>query len=127
MQLMTTHPNSSCTGVPEPSEWLARVADVLGRLRLKVARAGALAANDYRLAPRLTIDADATAAWSDQLSDALAEAGFAVDVRADPGEHPHPVIVRLGDERTDLLIPVVEYQHVAPRWAAARRGDYQVD
>ncbi len=99
--------------MPEPSEWLARVADVLGRLGLRWARAGALAANEYRLAPRLTTDADATTDWTEALPAALEEAGFGVKAMADPGDHPHLLIVRRGEERTDLLIPTVEYQEVA--------------
>lgn len=62
--------------MPEPSEWLARVADVLERLGLKWARAGALAANEYRLASRLTTDADAVAAWDASLPGALEHAGL---------------------------------------------------
>jgi hypothetical protein len=115
---MTTHLNSNFTVVQSPSEWFAGVADVLGRQRLKWARAGALAANEYRLASRLTIDADATAQWSDDLPEQLEAAGYSVKAMADLGEHPHLLIVRHGEERTDLLIPTVEYQELA-----LERGD----
>jgi hypothetical protein len=37
---------------------------------------------------------------------------------ADVGEHPHLLVVRKRDERTDLLIPTVEYQELA-----LERGD----
>jgi hypothetical protein len=110
---MTAHPNSNSTVVRSPSEWFVGVADVLGRLRLKWARAGALAANEYRLASRLTLDADATVQWDDELPRQLEVAGYTVKAMADPGERPHLLVVRHGDERTDLLIPTVEYQELA--------------
>jgi hypothetical protein len=53
---MTTRPNSNSIVVQSPSEWFAGVADVLGRQRLRWARAGALAANEYRLAALLGRD-----------------------------------------------------------------------
>src|SRR5690242_6794509 len=115
---MTIRRNSNSIAVPSPSEWFVGVADVFGRLRLKWARAGALAANDYRLAPRLTLDADAIVQWDDDLPESLERAGYEVKAMADPGDHPHLLIVRREDERTDLLIPTVAYQELA-----LERGD----
>jgi hypothetical protein len=99
--------------VPEPSAWLARVAEVVAGRGLRWAEAGALAANRYRLAPRLTADADALTSWVEDLPSLLEAAGFSVGVYADTDEPPHLLIVRDGAERTDLLLVTTEYQDVA--------------
>jgi hypothetical protein len=96
-----------------PSEWLESAAEVVGRITNRWGAAGALAANAYRLLDRATGDADMVVAWHAELIDALEAAGYSLRVIAYPGDTPHLVIARRGDERVDLLFPTVEYQEVA--------------
>lgn len=105
--------------MPEPSEWLASVGDVLDRLGLRWAAIGALAANRYRGEARFTADADALVEWDDRLIGALEDAGYQVQVVREGDEAPHLLRLRRGAERIDLLPPVIAYQDVALR----RAGD----
>lgn len=96
------------------SEWYAPVVDILERLAVPWALAGALAANRYRSVPRGTLDADIYTQWEPSLVDALEQAGYTVRQIVDPQiGHPHLMIAKRGDERIDLLVPTVEYQQLA--------------
>jgi hypothetical protein len=99
--------------VPSPSAWLAPIIEVLNDLEVRWSIAGGLAALRYRLAERYTADADLLTDWHPDLAQRLLSLGYAVTVLADPGEQPHLLLVRRGDERIDLLLRVVEYQDVA--------------
>jgi hypothetical protein len=107
-------PNWSSTVVPEPSEWFVAVAEVVDRITSRWALAGALAAGRYRLAPRATNDVDLYVEWRDDLVSTLEAAGYAVGQSIDPNaEHPHLLRCRRGQERVDVMIPVVDYQELA--------------
>lgn len=100
--------------MPSDSEWYAPVVDVLERLRLPWALAGALAANRYRAVPRATLDADLYTNWHASLVPSLEDAGYTVRQVVDPDVGtPHLLIVKHGQDRIDLLLPTVEYQEVA--------------
>jgi len=99
--------------VPEPSEWLASIGELLDELGIDWAAIGALAANRYRATVRFTSDADALVEWVERLDDALRARGYDVQVIADEGEPPHLLRLRRQEEQVDLLPPVVEYQQVA--------------
>jgi predicted nucleotidyltransferase len=94
---------------------LSNLAEILDAASIRWALMGALAANRYRLAPRLTNDIDLLLADSggslDELEQALESAGWSV-VRADPGGE----LLRLTHETygmADLLIAGTEYQQQA--------------
>jgi hypothetical protein len=103
--------------VPEPSEWLERIAELLDGLGLAWAVMGAVAANRFRGEARFTTDLDILVQPEDRLPVAAAAAGFAVQAIADPDEPPHVIVLRDRTVRVDLLPAVVEYQQVALRRA----------
>ena len=75
--------------------------------------AGAIAAQKHRLAPRFTTDLDLLVRWDDRLAAAFEADGFEVTALADPGEHPHLVLLRRPDAKVDLIVAIVDYQHLA--------------
>lgn len=97
----------------EPSDSSAAAAEILSGLGGRWALAGALAAQRYRLTPRMTTDADFLADFAPGLVDAFHDAGYEVTVLGAPGDEPHLVVVRGQGDRIDILLPVVPYQHVA--------------
>ncbi|MGH9194180.1 MAG: hypothetical protein ACRD1T_00380 [Acidimicrobiia bacterium] len=104
----------SSTDVPKNSEWYSPVVEILERLAIPWALAGALAANRYRAVPRASLDVDIYIEWNDSLVPALEDAGYTVrqltDVEID---HPHLLVLRRGEDRVDLLVTTVEYQRLA--------------
>jgi len=70
----------------EPSAWLASIAEIFDFVGVEWTLVGALAANRYCATPRFTTDV---------------------------GEPPHLIRCHRGAEAVDILLPVVEYQHVA--------------
>lgn len=102
----------SSTDELSPLAWLPRVTEVLDGLPTPWVIAGALAAERYRMLPRFTTDLDLLVRWHDGLPAALEENGYSARSMADPGEHPHLLMLR-GAERIDLIIPVTPYQDLA--------------
>lgn len=98
-----------------PSEWFESMAEVVGRLTDRWVKAGALAANEYRLAPRPTTDADLLVSWHDSLISTLEAAGYQpMRIHASPPDNPHLLMVRnpeVGD--VDVIIATEEYQELA--------------
>ncbi len=103
----------SSTDEPRPWAWLAPLAEALDDLGVPWAVAGALAADRYRTTQRFTVDLDLLVGWSDALPEAIEQLGYDVLLIADPDEPPHLIRLRSTTERVDLLIALVEYQHVA--------------
>lgn len=103
-----------------PSAWLASVVEIVRRITDRWAKAGALAAIEYRLVPRPTFDADLVVAWDPRIGPALESAGYTLRLIAAPGELPHLIIARKGEERVDLMFPTVDYQEVALARAVAK-------
>jgi len=97
----------------DPSAWLAAVAERLDQLGVPWVVAGAIAAQKHRLAPRFTTDLDLLVRWDDRLSTAFDAEGFAVRALADPGNHPHLLMLRRPDAKVDLIVAIVDYQHLA--------------
>lgn len=98
---------------PNPSAWLASIAEIFDGLGVDWALAGALAANVYRATPRFTTDLDAIATHDDRLVDRLRQEGYEVAVIADDGEPPHLLRCHRGPAAVDILLAVVDYQRVA--------------
>jgi hypothetical protein len=98
---------------PDPSAWIASIAEILDEAGVEWAIVGALAANRYRSTPRFTTDLDAMASFTPDLVERLTEAGYDVTVVADAGEPPHLLRCYRGAEAVDILIPVIEYQREA--------------
>ena len=72
--------------------------------------------------PRFTTDIDTLAEFHPDLINALEMAGYDLDVVADSGEPPHLIRCHRGEERIDILLPVVAYQ----REALARAVDHRL-
>jgi len=98
---------------PDPSAWIASIAEILDDVGVDWAIVGALAANRYRSTPRFTTDLDAMATFDPELVHRFKGAGYDVTVVSDPGELPHMLRCRRGSEAVDILIPIIEYQRVA--------------
>ena len=100
---------------------LSALAVILGSLSIRWALIGALAANRYRTAPRLTQDVDLLLAnpgpGLSALIDALAGAGWRVRHRDAEGELIRLTHDQLGN--ADLLIAGTDYQQEALRRAAS--------
>ena len=97
----------------EPSDSAASAAEILDRVGGRWALVGALAALKYRATPRMTTDVDVLAENVPGLAEAFSEAGYEVTVLAERNEPPHLILVRGHGDQIDVLLPVVEYQHVA--------------
>lgn len=109
----------SSTDEPRPWAWLAPLAEALDELGVRWAVAGALAADRYRTTQRFTVDLDLLVGWSDAIPEAMEKLGYDILLIADPDEPPHLVRLRSATERVDLLVALVEYQHVALARSAA--------
>jgi hypothetical protein len=99
--------------VREPSASAEAAAEIFDAAGVDYALAGGLAALRYRRTARLTVDADFLAAYRPGLADVFRDAGYDVIESADPGEPPHLLAVRGKGDVIDVLLAVVEYQHVA--------------
>jgi hypothetical protein len=97
----------------EPSDSAAAAAEILDGLGTRWALVGALAAARYRVAPRLTTDADFLVENSDGVAAAFRGRGYDVREIADPGQPAHMLLVRGHGDRIDILFPETEYQTVA--------------
>lgn len=98
----------------DPLEWARTAGRILEPLTSRWAIAGALAAVEYRRAPRGTVDADILVEWVPELPEALEREGFTVQSSLDPDVgHPHLLIAKRGGVRVDFLIPIVPYQELA--------------
>jgi hypothetical protein len=89
------------------------MTELLDQVGVRWAKAGALAALEYRADPRFTTDADILVSWDDRLPGKLTDAGYSVKAMADPGEHPHLLLTRTSTDRVDLLVACTEYQDLA--------------
>ncbi len=98
---------------PDPSAWLASIAEIFDDLGVDWTLVGALAANRFRSTPRFTVDVDTMAAFHPDLVVNLRNEGYVVDVVSDDGELPHLLRCRRGPESIDILLPVVAYQRTA--------------
>lgn len=63
-----------------PSAWLEAAGEVVNTVTDEWAEIGALAANAYRLSPRLTTDADMLISWNDGIVSALESANDTLDI-----------------------------------------------
>jgi hypothetical protein len=104
---------SDSTSGQELSEWLGTVAKTLDELKIDWVVAGALAAFRYRLNPRFTSDLDLLVRWDERIPTTFEQLGYEVRELRVPGDRPHLVLLRRGDERVDLIVSIVEYQDVA--------------
>jgi hypothetical protein len=93
--------------------WLGPIAELLDELEVRWVLAGALAADRYRAEPRYTTDLDLLITWSDAIPGALESFDYDVRTMADPGSHPHLLMLRSSRERIDLIVAVVPYQELA--------------
>ena len=98
---------------PDPSAWLASIAEIFDELGVDWTLVGALAANRYRATPRFTVDVDAMADLHPDMVQRLRAAGYDVEVIADEGDTPHLLRCHRGPESIDILVPVVAYQRTA--------------
>jgi len=96
--------------VREPSDYSDHFAERLRALGLVPVLIGALAANRYRRAPRLTIDVDFLTRSLDGVQAALEGDGLEVRTMADPGEAPHVAFIRGDGIRVDVIAAQTEYQ-----------------
>lgn len=98
------------------SGWFDAAAEVVSRLTNRWVRAGALAANQYRLAPRSTTDADMLLSWHDELVPTLEAAGYGpLRIHQSPGGEDHPYLLMSRGDRgeVDFMVAEVEYQELA--------------
>lgn len=82
---------------------LAAVVTVLDGLAIRWTLAGALAADRYRASHRYTADADLLIVWDDRLPEALAVAGFELNIAHDEGE-VHLIRARGAQGNVDLIV-----------------------
>jgi hypothetical protein len=115
-----TSQRRSSTDVREPSVSAEAAAEILDATGVEWALIGGLAALRYRRTPRLTVDADFLATYVPGLAEAFRDAGYEVTESAQPGEPPHLLAVRGKGDVIDVLLAVVEYQHVALERAVDR-------
>jgi hypothetical protein len=105
--------SSSSTGVREPSDSAESAAEVLDRVGGRWAFIGAIAALHYRTTPRMTTDVDVLAEPAAGLAEAFEAEGYHVTVFAEPDDEPHLITVRGHGDQIDVLLALVEYQHIA--------------
>lgn len=99
--------------MPSPLEWLEVVATELDALQCRWVVAGAAAAIEYRIVPRLTTDLDVLTTWDSRIPERFEAVGFEVRSVASTGEGPHLIVLTRDDARVDLLVSVVPYQDLA--------------
>jgi hypothetical protein len=96
--------------VREPSDYSDRFAERLRGLGVQPVLIGALAANVYRLSPRLTTDADFLTRTLDGVVEAMRADGLEVEELSEPGEPPFVVFIRGDGVRVDVLAAQTDYQ-----------------
>jgi predicted nucleotidyltransferase len=106
----STDRRSSFMSELEPSAWLGSVAQVLDRLGVRWAVAGAIAANAYRDETRITSDLDLLVEDHPELAEAFRAAGWHVKEFAEEGETPHLLFLRGASRRVDLLVAQVRFE-----------------
>jgi hypothetical protein len=99
--------------VRAPSDWSAEIARLLDRAEVEWTVIGALAADQYRLQPRTTTDADFLARRSPALREALESSGYSVQAMHDPDGEPYAYFVRGDDMKADVLVAETAYQEEA--------------
>jgi len=101
----------------EPRDFYADLAETLGDLGAAWALAGALAVQHYTAKQRFTTDADLLVTWNEGLIAAIEERGWQVRVYADPGDTPHLIRAKRGEDSVDLLVALTDYQRESLRRA----------
>lgn len=94
----------------EPSDYSDRFGDLLRSLGFEAVLIGALAANVYRLGPRLTTDVDFLTRSLVGLAEAMEAEGFEVHTIAEPGEEPYVAYIRGSGIRVDVMAAQTDYQ-----------------
>lgn len=97
----------------EPSDYSGHFAERLRSLGLDPVLIGALAANVYRLTPRLTTDVDFLTRSLVGLAAAMEADGLEVKTMAEPGEPPYVAFVRGNGIRVDVIAAQTDYQFEA--------------
>lgn len=98
------------------SGWFDAAAEVVGRLTNRWVRAGALAANEHRLSPRPTTDADILLSWHEDLVATLEGAGYGplrVHQATGTDDHPYLLMSRGVQGEVDFIVAEVDYQELA--------------
>jgi hypothetical protein len=96
--------------VREPSDYSDHFAERLRSLGFEPVLIGALAANVYRLGPRLTTDVDFLTRSLVGLAEALEADGLDVHTMAEPGEAPYVAFIRGDGIRVDVVAAQTDYQ-----------------
>jgi hypothetical protein len=105
--------------VQEPSDYWAIFERRLTELGAQPILIGALAAQEYRAAPRLTTDVDFLVRSLDGIAAAFRADGYDVREMAEPGsESPYVVFIRGHDAKVDALLVETPYQSEAHRRAS---------
>lgn len=100
--------------VREPSASYADAAELLRSLGIRFAKAGALAAEEYRSRRRLTTDADLLVASAQGIVEAMEARGYQVRAMTQPGERdPYLVLVRGLGDAIDFIVAETDYQREA--------------
>jgi hypothetical protein len=107
----------SSTGSQRPEDLYADLLRTIEALGASWALAGAWATFRYRAEDRITTDADFLVSWVSGLEEAVRDLGWETKAARDPGEPPHLIRARRGEERVDLLIALTDYQQEALRRA----------
>lgn len=94
----------------EPSDYSDRFAERLQALGLEPVLIGALAANVYRLSPRLTTDVDFLTRSLSGVVEAMEADGLEVETMAEPGEPPYVAFIRGDGIRVDIIAAQTDYQ-----------------
>lgn len=94
----------------EPSDYCDRFAERLRSLGLDPVLIGALAANRYRVSPRLTTDVDFLTRSLRGLAAEMEADGFEVKTFAEPDELPYVAYIRGDGIRVDVIAAQTEYQ-----------------
>ncbi len=94
----------------EPSDYSAEFAARLASLGIEAALIGALAAIEYRLEPRQTIDVDFLADRLDGLVESVTADGYRARALAEAGGEPYAVFIRGAGAQVDVLRAETPYQ-----------------
>lgn len=96
--------------MPGPEGSYTDLLDVLERVGVPWALAGALAAERYRARARFTTDVDLLVGWDSSLVEALETAGWILKVHREDEDPPFLIRARRDDLYVDLIIALIEYQ-----------------